>query len=223
MRQREVAAMTDARLPERWLSDRRLSRLSDAHYRSYIQALLFSVSNRTDGVIEPDDLVLIPHFAPGAVNAFLAQELWSARQHGWFITDWSTTQTMRSELEVLENARARERRKKQRQRAKAADDDVASPGSRPPGQKKAAQVDAFVPGDGPGGLSRGTAQEGRKALTGGESQAALDLDGQPLCSICEKRAALGERASGWHDPTLCAFCNDEFSEDIRASYDEEHA
>ena len=55
MRQREVAAMTDARLPEPWLSDRRLSRLSDAHYRSYIQALLFSVSNRTDGVIEPDD------------------------------------------------------------------------------------------------------------------------------------------------------------------------
>ena len=87
MRQREVAAMTDARLPERWLSDRRLSRLSDAHDRSYIQALLFSVSNRTDGVIEPDDLALIPHFAPGAVNAFLAQELWSARQHGWFITD----------------------------------------------------------------------------------------------------------------------------------------
>jgi hypothetical protein len=154
MRQREVAAMTGARLPERWLSDRRLSRLSDAHYRSYIQALLFSVSNRTDGVIEPDDLALIPHFAPGAVNAFLAQELWSARQHGWFITDWSTTQTMRSELEVLENARARERRKKQRQRGKAADDDVASPGSRPPGQKKAARVDAFVPGDGPGGQHR---------------------------------------------------------------------
>ena len=82
----------------------------------------------------------------------------------------------------------------------------------------------------PGGWSRGTVpgdrtgrKEGRKALTGGESQAALDLDGQPLCSICEKRAALGEPASGWHDPTLCAFCNDEFSKDIRASYDEEHA
>ena len=170
MRQREVAAMTDARLPERWLSDRRLSRLSDAHDRSYIQALLFSVSNRTDGVIEPDDLALIPHFAPGAVNAFLAQELWSARQHGWFITDWSTTQTMRSELEVLENARARERRKKQRQRAKAADDDVASPGSRPPGQKKAAQVDALsrgmVPGDCPGGQHRQEGSYGRGIPSG---------------------------------------------------------
>ena len=40
--------MTDARLPERWLNDRRLQRHSADHYRAFVNALLWSVANRTD-------------------------------------------------------------------------------------------------------------------------------------------------------------------------------
>lgn len=155
--------MTDARLPEKWLSDRRLSRLSDEHFRAYMQALLFSVSNRTDGVIEPEDIELIPHFATGAVNAFLANGLWTGRDHGWLITDFKATQTTRHELEVLENARARERRKKQRQRSKAADEDSGG--------------ESAVPGDSPGGQAPGTAQAGRQGKAGQESTGTSN--GQP--------------------------------------------
>ncbi len=60
--------MTDARIPDRWLSDRRLQRLSDVHFRAFITSLVWSVSNRTNGVIEPEDLRLIPNFAAGAAK-----------------------------------------------------------------------------------------------------------------------------------------------------------
>ncbi|PQP38797.1 hypothetical protein [Mycolicibacterium austroafricanum] len=109
--------MTDARFPDRWLSDRRLQRLSDSHFRAFITSLVWSVSNRTDGVIEPEDLGLIPNFAPNSVKAFLDAELWSPLVKGWQIKDYATTQTSREQLSAAEAARAREREKKARQRA----------------------------------------------------------------------------------------------------------
>jgi hypothetical protein len=141
--------MTDARLPERWLVYRRLQRLSAEHYRSYINALLYSVANRSDGFIEPEDLGLIPGFAPGTAKALIDAELWSPRSKGWLIVDYAATQSSRDELERLENMRARDREKKQRQRAGKQD----SP----------EQNGAAVPGDGPGDVSPGTAQAGRTA------------------------------------------------------------
>lgn len=71
--------MTDARFPDRWLSDRRFARLSDAHFRSYVTSLAWSVTNRTDGVIEPEDLALIPNFAKDAVKGFIGIGLWAPR------------------------------------------------------------------------------------------------------------------------------------------------
>lgn len=112
--------MTDARLPERWLTDRRLQRLTPEHRDSYVWALVWSVSNRTDGLIEPEDLALIPNFTPGAPAALINAGLWAALDEGWLIVDFPSTQTTRAEHEILENARAREREKKARQRAKAA-------------------------------------------------------------------------------------------------------
>ena len=153
--------MTDARLPERWLADRRILRLSDAHYRSFIQAMLYSVSNRTDGRIDPEDLGLIPNFAAGAAREIVAAGLWTALEHGWRITDFMDTQSSSRDLEVLANTRRREREKKQRQRAaKAAggtdDNDVV------PGDSN---------GDSTGGCPPGTPQARTgKARTGRQGQ-----------------------------------------------------
>lgn len=131
--------MTDARFPDRWLSDRRLQRLSDCHFRAFITSLTWSVSNRTDGVIEPEDLGLIPNFASGAVKAFVAAELWQPLDKGWRIAEYAVTQTSRDQLAALEKIRVREREKKARQRAKraavtSADADVPGtvPGDVPP-------------------------------------------------------------------------------------------
>lgn len=132
--------MTDARFPERWLSDRRLQRLSDAHFRAFITSLTWSVSNRTNGVIEPEDLALIPNFAANSAKAFVKAGLWSARQEGWLINDFGSTQTSSEQLAAAEAARRRERDKKARQRAakRAAD------------QSAETSTDAVVPGDVPG-------------------------------------------------------------------------
>lgn len=133
--------MTDARFPDRWLSDRRLQRLSDSHFRAFITSLAWSVSNRTDGVIEPEDLGLVPNFSAGAVKAFLDAGLWSVRDKGWRIAEFKVTQTSRSELDALEAIRAREREKKARQRAAARGAAATSTDSVVPGT---------VPGTSPG-------------------------------------------------------------------------
>ncbi|GBE64202.1 hypothetical protein MFM001_06640 [Mycobacterium sp. MFM001] len=109
--------MTDARFPDRWLCDRRLQRLRDSEYRSFVQALTWSVSNRTDGTVEPGDLCAIPGFDPDSVPTFVDSGLWTYHDTHWLIVDFATTQTTRSELEALDRVRARDREKKARKRA----------------------------------------------------------------------------------------------------------
>lgn len=147
--------MTDARFPERLLADRRLLRLSSADFRSYVMAMIWSVSNRTDGCVMPDELALIPHFALEAVDDLVKLELWIRLGAGYLITDFEAWQTSRSELEVLENARRRDREKKQRQRAAA----KSVPGDKPEG--------VSFPSESPG-TGAGTTQAGRKASDASE-------------------------------------------------------
>lgn len=113
--------MTDARIPERYLMDRRVARLSDAAFRAWIVATLWAVANRTDGAIERVDLHLIPQLDAASADALAACGLWSETTDGWQIADYAETQTSRSELEALENVRRREREKKRRQRSSAED------------------------------------------------------------------------------------------------------
>lgn len=146
--------MTDARLPDRWLYDRRLARLSDSEFRSFILSLLWSVATRTDGHVESADLALIPGFEKGSIPALVGQGVWRALPDGagWVIDEFAVTQTSRSELERLERVRKQEREKKARQR-----------------ERKREQ-------ESPGGLSPGTfegthqeGQEGRTGKDGGEA------------------------------------------------------
>jgi hypothetical protein len=165
--------MTDARLPERWLNDRRLQRLSADHYRTFINALLWSVANRTDGRIEREDVGLIPHWSGSAAKAFVSAELFTPQSGGWLITDYASTQSARSELERLEKLRAGERIKKAKQRAKKLAEDGDAPGDDEPVEL---DVPVDIPGDGPVDMSPGThqagRQAGRKASKGSSSPAA---------------------------------------------------
>ncbi|WP_439592391.1 hypothetical protein [Microbacterium sp.] len=97
-------------------------------------ATTWSVSNRTDGRVERDDLPLIPTFRSDVVARLVQLELWVPDgDDAWIIADYARDQTSRTDFEVLENNRRRDREKKRRQRSK-------SPGT--------------VPGDSPGGLHR---------------------------------------------------------------------
>lgn len=141
--------MTDARMPERYLNDRRVLRLSDGAFRAFVTATIWSVSNRTDGVIEDGDVSLIPHMTPLYPQELVAAGLWDMRPDGGYvIADFATTQTSRDELEVLDNIRRADREKKRRQRH----------AKRDAGPLDADPVTGEVPGDGPRDVSPGTAQ-----------------------------------------------------------------
>ena len=154
--------MTDSRLPERYLTDRRILRLTDAERNSYIMATLWSVSNRTDGRIERDDLQFIPTFKLASIPALTRTGLWSEEAEGWVDTEFDKVQTSKDDLEVLDNARRADREKKARQAAhKKGDHSRCYPSvcgemglpSKGPSFKE-------IPGDVPGELSRGGHRRG---------------------------------------------------------------
>ena len=85
--------MTDALFPDKWLYDRRFAHLSDADDRAFSKALLWSVFNRTDGVIEYSDIALIPYCTEASAAALVKAGLWSECDDGWLIVDFMETQT----------------------------------------------------------------------------------------------------------------------------------
>lgn len=68
--------MTDARLPERWLNDRRLLKLPDDAFRLFVTALVWSVANKTDGVLLDEELPLIPGTDPRCHAQLVEAGLW---------------------------------------------------------------------------------------------------------------------------------------------------
>lgn len=117
--------MTDARLPERMLSDRRVLRLSNGAFRIYVMALLWSVSNRTDGRLDDDDLDLVFHASDKTRDEIGASGLWQRNgDRSWFIADFAITQTTAAQLAGLEHKRLQDRERKARQRARDAGRDL---------------------------------------------------------------------------------------------------
>ena len=114
--------MTDARFPDRWLADRRLLRLPADAFRLFAFALMWSVSNKTDGVIDDDDLPLIPGFGPGCVDHLADAGLWERQVDAWVITVYADTQTSRSEFDALAARRRSDRQRKARERLRKASD-----------------------------------------------------------------------------------------------------
>ena len=149
--------MADARIPERYLLDKRVLRLSHEARSSLFMATTWSMSNRTDGRVERADLPLIPTFVAQCVTELVAQGLWTPDgSDGWLIVDYARDQTSREEFEVLENARRRDREKKRRQRART---EPRSPGT--------------IPGDGPRGQHRQGKSKARQ-VQGQDNSEAID-------------------------------------------------
>ena len=109
--------MTDARLPERWLNDRRIQQLSSEAFFAFANALMWSVSNRTDGVIKFADLELIPRCKSGHADELAEAGLLKRLRDGWLLTDYRATQRSRKQLENDDKYRERERDRVARVRA----------------------------------------------------------------------------------------------------------
>ncbi|UFS58924.1 hypothetical protein [Subtercola endophyticus] len=165
--------MTDARMPERYLVDRRVNRLTDAGFRAFVTATMWSVSNRTDGLIHPEDLPLIRGLNQNTLAEMLAVELCTRTDEAWLLVDFSTTQTSKHDLEVLDNMRQADREKKRRSRA----------------SKRESPSFSDSPGDGTGDVSPGQDRRGQareSEATPSTKKAAIEW---PVAEIGKGRVA----------------------------------
>jgi len=157
--------VTDARFPERWLNDRRVLRLTDAEFRTFVTTLAWSVSNRTDGAISTDDLGFVLGSSVGSAPGLVRAALWTLKDNGWHINDYATTQTSAHELEILDNYRRTERVKKAKHRGAKANLPTPDPDT------DTSPVHGDVHGDMSTGRSTGTAKDRTgKARTGQEEE-----------------------------------------------------
>lgn len=113
----EGRIVTDARLPERWLNDRRIQQLSPEAFFAFSNALMWSASNRTDGVIKSAELELIPRCKSAHADELTEAGLLKKRRDGWLITDYASTQRSREQLENDDKYRQREAERVRRLRA----------------------------------------------------------------------------------------------------------
>ena len=172
--------MTDARYPERWLHDRRITRLSDRAHRAYVVTLVYAVANRTDGRFAVEDLEDLPAYVQAEATALVEAGLWEPNGDGtgFVAVDFLDTQSSCAELEGLDKSRLVAREKKARQRAKGKSEDPTS------------EPEPAVPGDVPGdhtGQDR-LGQDRQGQLKGGSGTTHLHaLTYQPkTCGYCHQ-------------------------------------
>lgn len=101
--------MTDARLPAYWLNDLRFDDIGAEAFRLYAAALMWSVSNRTDGLIEDRRLRRLPWTDPACAAELAEVGLWERRGEGWFIVDFAKTQTSKLQLDAIDAKKVSER------------------------------------------------------------------------------------------------------------------
>lgn len=117
--------VVDARFPERWLNDKRITRLSGEAFKLFMFAMGWSVANKTDGALTEDDLEDVPRVDRSLSVDLEKAGLWRRQGNGWMITVFDGTQTPRAQLEALEAKRLHERDRAQRYRdRKKADPDA---------------------------------------------------------------------------------------------------
>jgi hypothetical protein len=120
----------DARVPERYLVNRRVMQLAPMHFRSFILATLWSVSNRTEGRVGREDVEFIPGFSPASPPVLVAAELWADLEDYWLIVEFAATQTSKAQLEAAENKRRQDRERQARHRSKGVQFEPTDPPGR---------------------------------------------------------------------------------------------
>ena len=152
--------MTDARLPESLLMDRNVNTLPAEAWRSYTHSLMWSVSNRTDGIILTGELGMIPMFRAGDEIILEKAGLWTRLDHVWKITRFELEQTTRQQLEASERGRLADRDRQRRHRQHDAGDHS---------ECKKKYCDRAPTGDGPGpggGAAQGVTRDVTVESTG---------------------------------------------------------
>lgn len=152
-------------------------RLSPPAFRTFVLALTYSVSNRTDGYVDREDLGFCggsEQHAPELVSA----ALWKPEGNGWCAVEYLATQTSRAEFEVLENLRRRERLKKQQQRLNRS--------GKQPDEPDEGTVPGDIPRDADGGPHRQEQEQEQGQDNGALKSLPNDWPDAPIrrCRVC---------------------------------------
>ena len=166
-------------MPERYLNDRRIQRLSDGAFRAFVCATMWSVSNRTDGLLEEHDLPLIPGMSVEYVQDLIKADLLALVPEGYMLTEFSTTQTTKDQLVAAEEARIADRDRKRRERAAKRD-------STPLVQK---DVQRTVPGTGEPPTQDRTGQARQGQARTGQASEPSHLQSVPVLENDLQKAA----------------------------------
>jgi hypothetical protein len=184
------------------LTDRRIQRLTPGGFRLFFNALMWAVANKTDGVLEPDDLVMVPGYIPGLEDelATTTPALWTWRDETWFITEFIDTQTTRAEHEALASARKSKRESQARWRAKQTVDATETSHVEPTTQDRTGVVTASAvttsnhskktPGNQPSSPGKSSRKSGTSpARAKAERATRLPEDWQPTRDVIERMKA----------------------------------
>ncbi|PPH95691.1 hypothetical protein C5C56_16100 [Rathayibacter sp. AY1D1] len=96
--------MPDARLPSRWQTDPDRVGLSDAAWRIYSWALMWSAEQWTDGRVPTAAVRMFPvdegRSRAAVIDELVEAKLWRVTKVGWQILRWEATQTTANEHET---------------------------------------------------------------------------------------------------------------------------
>lgn len=111
--------MVSANIPEQWLSNATILRLTDRAYRHHCVLLTWSVSNRTNGFIPADIALLQTGISEQGVGEVEAAGLLEREGDGWVLTHYNKTQSSAERIEsALTNLRQSSRESSRRHREK---------------------------------------------------------------------------------------------------------
>lgn len=143
--------VVDARFPERWLNDTRITRLSGDAFKLFGLGLIFAVANKREGFLYEDDLEDIKRVDRSRIFELEQAGLWKRDGNGWRLDEYSETQTSLAELEASARARvlARDRKVRQRKKERAEDEGADGLMSRVTSQARPGQDRTGVEGGTP--------------------------------------------------------------------------
>lgn len=176
--------MTDARFPERWLNDRRIIRLTDSAFRTFVLGMTWAVANRSDGYVSSDDLDLVHGAKAADADELVKASLWSrADDAGYWIEDFTKVQTSAAQLDGLEHRKAqdRARAKKYREKSRGTEPDP-DPSSSRDGSRDSSRDDIGQARTGQAGQDRRFEQE--EVVTSAVTRNGTSLSSPEPCFSC---------------------------------------
>jgi hypothetical protein len=176
---------------------------------------MWSVANKTDGVISDDEFDLIPDYDPESTPVLLEAGL-LVRGQSWLLVDFEETQTSRKRLEATSRSRSRKREyDRNRMRAKRAEgksadhkdsrndvaDDIAD--------DIASESRHVSVGQDRTGACKRTDIPSEQPAKKKSTEAEVDYFAFGECTNCHGAQCLGPEARPGENPMWCGGCNDD--------------